>query len=137
MLDIGMSDVMSSGTNHSVNAYATLRAIMEQREPVKLRTRLKTYSNMVITSLAAPDDHTTMNALRATVMFTNVRIVKVSVVDIQQTVSGSGSHNYGGSTGSTGGRTGGNTGGSTGGGTRGTQQTTGRLRSALSQWFGR
>lgn len=89
-LEIGMSDAMTGvGSDHSVNAYNTLRAIMAKREPVKLVTRLWTYPNMVMTSLSAPDDKATMYGLKATVTFQSVEIVSVSTVQVQQTVSGS------------------------------------------------
>ena len=89
-MEIGMSDAMVGvGNDHSVNAYNTLRQIMAKREPIKLVTRLWTYQNMVLTSISAPDDQTTMYGLRATVMFKSVNIVKVSVIQVQQTVSAS------------------------------------------------
>jgi hypothetical protein len=87
-MEIGMSDAMvGAGDDHSVNAYNTLRQIMAKREPLKLVTRLWTYQNMVLTSISAPDDQTTMYGLKATVMFKNVNIVTVSVIQVQQTVS--------------------------------------------------
>lgn len=92
-IEIGMtdvaSDVASAGTSRSVNAYTQLRAIMEQREPVTLITRLKTYQNMIITSMSAPDDHTTMHALRASIYFCQINVVSVSTISVQETVSGS------------------------------------------------
>lgn len=89
-IEVGMSDAMvGTGTDHSVNAYSTLREIMAKREPVKLVTRLRSYPNMVLTSISAPDDQTTMYGLRATVMFRSVNIVNVSVIEVQQTVSAS------------------------------------------------
>ena len=89
-LEIGMSDVMTGvGSDHSVNAYNTLRQIMSLREPVKLVTRLWTYQNMVLTSISAPDDQTTMYGLKATIMFKSVNIVSVSIIKVQQTVSAS------------------------------------------------
>ncbi|MBR1559417.1 MAG: hypothetical protein IJ646_04165 [Clostridia bacterium] len=89
-MEIGMSDAMVGvSSDHSVNAFSTLRQIMVKREPVKLVTRLKTYSNMVLTSISAPDDQSTMYGLRATVMFRSVNIVTVSVIKVQQTVSAS------------------------------------------------
>ncbi len=109
-LEIGMSDVATSvGTNHSVNAYTRLRAIMASREPVTLVTRLKTYQNMLIVSLSAPDDYTTMNALRASVGFKQINIVSVSTVRVQQTVSASTTTSQTGNTGSGGGSSGGST----------------------------
>ena len=101
-LEIGMSDAMVGvANNHSVNAYNTLRAIQAKREPVTLVTRLWTYQNMVLTSISAPDDQTTMYGLKATLYFQSVDIVKVSVVKVQQTVSaskGSGSSSGGSKT---------------------------------------
>lgn len=90
-IEIGMSDaaLSASGSGHSVNAYAQLRAIMDERLPVTLITRLRTYDNMVITSITTTDDYTTMNALRATIFFQRVRIVRVATIKIQQTVSAS------------------------------------------------
>ena len=101
-LDIGMSDSMAgAGADHSVNAYATLRAMMVKREPLKLVTRLQVYNNMLITSMSAPDDKTTMNALRCTIYFTEIGIVSVAVVQIQQNVSGSKSSSSSSSSGKT------------------------------------
>lgn len=89
-LEIGMSDAVSyAGTNHSVNAYSQLRAIMAKREPVTLITRLQSYKNMVITSMSAPDDYTTMNALKATIYFRQVEMVSVSTITVQQKVTAS------------------------------------------------
>lgn len=99
-IEVGMSDaaISAGGASHSVNAYEQLRAIAEARRPVTLVTRLHTYSNMVITSLSAPDDKTTMNALKATVYFQKINIVAVATMKVQQTVSGSKSTQNTGST---------------------------------------
>lgn len=89
-LEIGMSDTaLDASADHSVNAFAQLRAIMDAREPVRLITRLRSYDNMLITSLSAPDDYTTMYSLKASVMLQRINIVSVSVISIQQTVSAS------------------------------------------------
>lgn len=91
-IEIGMTDVASGssdGSSRSVNAYTQLRAIMELREPVTLITRLKTYSDMIITSISAPDDVKTMNALRASIYFHRLHIVSVSTVTVQETVTSS------------------------------------------------
>ncbi|MBQ8201474.1 MAG: hypothetical protein IJZ74_06885 [Clostridia bacterium] len=91
-LEIGMSDAVTyAGTNHSVNAYSQLRAIMAKREPVTLITRLQSYKNMVITSMSAPDDYTTMNALKATIYFRQIEMVSVSTITVQQKVTASSS----------------------------------------------
>lgn len=100
-LEIGMSDAMVGvGNNHSVNAYNTLRAIQSKREPIKLITRLWTYSNMILTSISAPDDQTTMFGMKATICFQSIAIVDVAVVKVQQTVSASKSSGSGSSGGS-------------------------------------
>ena len=89
-LDIGMTDAaIGVETNHSVNAYTKLREIMAKREPVTLVTRLKTYQNMVITSISAPDDVKTMNALKASIYFSQVKIVEVSIVRVQEITTSS------------------------------------------------
>jgi len=138
-IDIGMTDVMNdAGSDHSVNAYTTLRAIMEKREPVTLVTRLRTYQNMLITSMSAPDDQSTMNALRATIMFTHINIVSVSVVQVKQKTSGSKTPTGGSSGGKktptkkTGAKTGGKT-----GGTKTPQKTDGKKESILHKIFGK
>ena len=90
MLDIGMSDAMADTLKgHSVNAYKTLCAMMELRQPVKLVTRLKTYTDMVITSISAPDDVKTMNGLRATIIFSKVELVKAKTVKVKETIKSS------------------------------------------------
>lgn len=91
-VEIGMTDTaasVSGGASRSVNAYTQLRAIMELREPVTLITRLKTYRNMLITSISAPDDYKTMNALRASIYFQQINMVSVSTVTVQETVTSS------------------------------------------------
>lgn len=91
-IEIGMTDVAagaSDGSSRSVNAYTQLRAIMELREPVTLITRLKTYSDMIVTSMSAPDDVKTMHALRASIYFQKINIVNVSTVTVQETVTSS------------------------------------------------
>lgn len=90
-IEVGMSDaaISAGGPSHSVNAYEQLRAIAEARRPVTLVTRLHTYSDMVITGLSAPDDKTTMNALKASIYFQKINIVAVATMKVQQTVSGS------------------------------------------------
>lgn len=90
MLSVGMTDTMEGvDSNHSVNAFAKLKQITESRKVVSLVTRLGRYENMLITSLSAPDDYTTMYGLKANIIFTHIEIVPVSVVTVQQTVSSS------------------------------------------------
>lgn len=97
ILEIGMSDtVIGSGANHSVNAYTMLRAIMQKREPLTLTTRLHTYRDMLITSISAPDDVSTMFALKASIYLQQIKIATVATVSVQQTVSASKSSESGG-----------------------------------------
>lgn len=92
-IEIGMTDTAISvngpSESRSVNAYAQLHSLMAAREPLTLITRLKTYRNMLITSISAPDDYHTMNALKANIYFKQINIVSVSTVKVQQTVSSS------------------------------------------------
>lgn len=97
-MEIGMSDASEgAGANHSVNAYAMLRAVMEAREPISLYTRLKSYTNMIVVSISATDDYTTANALKASVMLQKILIVNVATVTVQQTVTSSKSETKGSS----------------------------------------
>ena len=92
-IEIGMTDsareIARGARGNSVNAYKTLRKIMEARQPLTLTTRLFNYKNMVITAISTTDDFTTMNALKASIVLSKANIVKVSTIRIQQTVSSS------------------------------------------------
>ena len=85
--EIGMTDVNGDGL--SVQMYQQLRELMGRREPFTLVTRLHSYENMLISALSAPDDYTTMFALKAAIVFKQIRVVQVSTVQVQQTVAGS------------------------------------------------
>lgn len=87
-LEVGMTDVVG-GDGSSVRAYQSFQALMQKREPCTVVTRLGTYSNMLLTSISVPDDYTTMFGLRCTLIFTEIRIVSVAVVQVQQSTSGS------------------------------------------------
>lgn len=80
-MEIGMSDAMDSYTpgqwsgsssSKSVNAYETLLNLQQLRIPLTIVTRLKTYSNMVIRYVRAPDDNRTLRALRVSVQFRQI-----------------------------------------------------------------
>lgn len=86
-LEVGMTDVVG-GDGSSVRAYQSFLALMQKREPCTVVTRLGTYQNMLLTSISAPDDYTTMYGLRCTLIFTEIRIVSVATVKVQQTTSG-------------------------------------------------
>lgn len=85
--EIGMTDV--NGDGMSVQMYQQLRELMSRREPFTLVTRLHSYPNMLITALSVPDDYTTMFALKAGIVFKQVRVVQVATIQVQQTVSAS------------------------------------------------
>ncbi|GHU69748.1 hypothetical protein FACS1894184_14250 [Clostridia bacterium] len=95
-IDIGMSDVMTSlntiaggARNRSVTAYQALRSMATKREMVSLVTRLYTYPTLLISSITVVDDYKTMLALQANISFQEVRIVGVSMLQIQQTCASS------------------------------------------------
>ena len=85
--EIGMTDVNGDGL--SVQMYQQLRELMNRREPFTLVTRLHSYENMLISALSVPDDYTTMFALKASIVFKQIRVVQVATVQVQQTVAGS------------------------------------------------
>ena len=87
-LEVGVSDA-SRGDGYCVTFFQTMMGVLHQREPVTLGTRLMTYPDMVLVSISAPDDYTTMHALKLTMMFQRVRVVSVSGVTVQGSVTGS------------------------------------------------
>ena len=95
-LEIGMSDAMTSADtiagdnqNRSVSAYRALREFALSRTPLTLVTRLNTYENMLIETIAAEESLEAMNALRAEVTFKKLNMVQIAEVSIQQTASSS------------------------------------------------
>ena len=98
--EIGMTDV--NGDGMSVQMYQQLRELMGRREPFTLVTRLHSYENMLISALSVPDDYTTMFALKASIVFKQIRVVQVATVQVQQTVAGSKSEVVNPSSGSSG-----------------------------------
>ena len=87
-MEIGYSDVHGEvgSAAHSLNAYKKLETIMEEREPVTLVTRLKSYPNMVITGLSVPDEQSIMFGVKATVDLTSVKIVYAQIVSVERKV---------------------------------------------------
>jgi hypothetical protein len=90
-IQIGVSDVaykvgdaFSDGPTRSINAYQLLRDIQSLRIPISVTTRLHHYSNMLIETIAAPDDYRTANALKATVTFKQVIVAQVRMVKISE-----------------------------------------------------
>lgn len=79
-IDIGMSDAMQSYTigqwagnlSKSVSAYQTMLALELSRVPVTVKTRLNTYTNMVIVGIHTRDENKTNHGLRASITFQQV-----------------------------------------------------------------
>lgn len=100
-LSIMVSDAMGylgdfypgNGTTKSARAFDTLIQFQQSRIPMKVWTKLRTYENMVITSVTAEDDYTTAYALKATVELEQMMIVNVSetTVSARQWSTGKGS----------------------------------------------
>lgn len=88
-MEIGMSDVMSDGAEHSVNAYLALKELMRKREPVTLVTRLQSYDDMLLVSISTSDSFETMNSLKAVLSFRHLEIVDVATVTIQNKTTSS------------------------------------------------
>ena len=92
VMEIGMSDVSKSlvngqfegGWSRSVTAYQTLLELQEQRVPLQVLTRLKLYKNMIIETIAAPDDYTTFYGLKATITLRELIVAVVRTVKISQ-----------------------------------------------------
>lgn len=90
VMDIGMSDVseslvsgqFSGGWSRSSTAYAILLELQKQRIPLQVLTRLNLYQNMLIETIAAPDDHTTLYGLKATVTMKEIFVATVQTVKI-------------------------------------------------------
>lgn len=91
-LELGVSDsaieASSFGTGaRSVTAYQELRKLQRSRQPMTIITRLQTYKNMLISTITAPDDYSTMNALKATIMCREVMIVSTETVTVSPRAS--------------------------------------------------
>jgi len=68
--------------NRSVKAFQELIELQTSRKLITVVTRLKTYHNMLILSVSAPDDYTTMNAFRAVVILREIPVVSTSRVSV-------------------------------------------------------
>ncbi len=86
-LEIGMTDVVS-GTGASARAYQQFLTIMAERDLVTVVTRLGAYQDMLLTAISVPDDYTTMNSLRCTLTFTEIRVATVATVTVQGQTTG-------------------------------------------------
>ncbi|QQE81603.1 phage baseplate protein [Alicyclobacillus sp. SO9] len=102
-LSIGMTDVAQSfipgqfdnGSSRSVQAYEVLKQLQELRIPVQVYTRLGLYKNMLVETLTAQEDHTTVHSLKATVDLKEVLVATVTVVKISANPAVTNSSNKG------------------------------------------
>lgn len=89
-MDIGMSDAMQSYTigqwkgnaSKSVAAYQTMIALELARTPVTIKTRLKTYNNMVIVGIHTRDENKTNHGLRASITFEQLIMATTSTQSV-------------------------------------------------------
>lgn len=90
--EIGMSDVMegfkegqfSKGITRSISAYSIIREMQSQRIPITVVTKFGSYTNMMVETLAVPDDVITAEGLRATVVLKQIFVVNVNTVKISE-----------------------------------------------------
>jgi 23S rRNA maturation mini-RNase III len=78
-------DLMTSNLSRSGNAFSNLNILRIKRWPFDVTTRLKTYKNMLITNISAPETNETYNALTATVTMEEVLIVTAQKVQTKST----------------------------------------------------
>lgn len=79
-LEVGFSDAMdafsssmySAANSKSVSAYQTFLDLQSARTPLTVKTRLKTYENMLVDNIMVPDDYKTKFGLRMTIVFKQI-----------------------------------------------------------------
>lgn len=93
-LSVGMSDVMTgadsiagNSAERAVSAYRTLRRFAIMRKPLTLVTRLCSYEDMLIETVAAEETADTMHALRAEITLRRLNMVSVAQMSVQQTAA--------------------------------------------------
>ena len=102
-MKVRMSDVMSDivpgkfNTHYtrSVSAYNLLLELQASRVPISVRTRLKNYENMLIKSVIAPDDYTTLYGLDCTVTFQQIIVAQTKTVKVSKRMQTTGSTDNG------------------------------------------
>lgn len=90
VMQVGMSDVaksivsgqFSQGSSRSITAFQVLEQLQGQRIPMNVFCRLGLFKNMLIETIAVPDDYTTLYGLKATVTMKEVFVAKVKTVKI-------------------------------------------------------
>lgn len=90
-MQIGMSDVMTSiipgqfsqGSSRSQTAFEVLMQLQSQRIPLDVMSmKFGLFKNMLIETIAAPDDYTTQLGLKATVTLKEVFVATVKTVKV-------------------------------------------------------
>ena len=90
-MQIGMSDVMTSiisgqfsqGSSRSQTAFQVLTQLQSQRIPMDvMSTKFGLFKNMLIETIAVPDDYTTRFGLKATVTMKEVFVATVKTVKV-------------------------------------------------------
>ena len=71
-------------TGRSAAAYTILLSMQLSRKPLTVETRLRTYKNMMIQNLSAPDSHPTLNALKCTLRMREIITKGVPSLSIAQ-----------------------------------------------------
>ena len=89
IMEIGVSDSMDtyasgmwggSSSSTSVNAFDALRELVRQRVLITVQTRLQSYSNMIVESVAAEETNRTVASGRFHVVFGELFIASTQVV---------------------------------------------------------
>ncbi|MCM3141656.1 phage baseplate protein [Brevibacillus sp. MER 51] len=102
-MEIGMSDTATSlvpgqftgGWSRSVQAFKVLQELQALRVPLQVHSRLGLYQNMLIEEISAPDDYTTLFALRCTVTLREIMVAQVRTVKISSKPAVTGQSNRG------------------------------------------
>ena len=89
-MQIGMSDCATSiipgqfsqGESRSQTAFQVLEKLQSQRVPMQVMSKFGIFKNMLIETIAIPDDYTTLYGLKATVTMKEVFIATVQTVKI-------------------------------------------------------
>lgn len=90
VMEIGMSDTAASlidgqfseGPTRSTTAHAILVELQQNRIPMQVNTKFGVYQNMLIETIAAPEDYKTLYGLKATITLREVIVAKTKTVQI-------------------------------------------------------
>lgn len=90
VMQIKMSDVATSripgqfdgGISRSLQAFQVLATLQSNRIPVQVMTRIGGFRNMLVQSLAIPDDYKTQNGLLCTATLQEVFVAETTTVKI-------------------------------------------------------